>query len=399
MRRRSFMSSAIAIAATGALGRLYGCSVKETSDLAKLSEHTITSIETTSVKFDYPRLVGRNARLGLHGTGPTYQFRIIKTDQGASGWAESKQSEKEVSQLKKLIMGKRLDEVFDPARGILDLSLKPYDLALHDLAGRILDKPVYKMMGEEGSIFNDCYSGMIYFDDIEPLDNPPGIKKVLSNCQYDYDKGYRQFKIKIGRGNKWMEAEAGLQRDIEVTGAIHEQFPDVTLLVDGNNGFTPDTFIKYLEGIDDVPLMWIEEPFQESREGLEKLKAFLTKHNKDTYIAEGEAGFDKDFLLDLAADKLVDVFIPDIRSYGFTMWRNMMPELKKLGILTSPHAWGSPAKTNYTAHLATGMGNVLTIEGVTGTSKDLELSGYSLVDGKIKTCSKPGFGMDLLNLK
>ena len=55
--------------------------------------------------------------------------------------------------------------------------------------------------------------------------------------------------------------QAGLQRDIDVTRAIAKQFPDIEILVDGNNGFTVDQFIQYLDGIGDIPLFWIEEPF------------------------------------------------------------------------------------------------------------------------------------------
>ena len=47
-----------------------------------------------------------------------------------------------------------------------------------------------------------CYSGMIYFDDLTPFYNKPaGVDIILKECQFDYDLGYRQFKLKIGRGN------------------------------------------------------------------------------------------------------------------------------------------------------------------------------------------------------
>jgi L-alanine-DL-glutamate epimerase-like enolase superfamily enzyme len=272
----------------------------------------------------------------------------------------------------------------------------PYDIALHDLAGVILDKPVYELLGNAGKKSNKCYTGMIYFDDLEPAESPAGIDKVMENCQSDYDRGYRQFKVKIGRGNKWMEAEAGLARDIEITRLIAKTYPDCDVLVDGNNGFEVDQFLRYMRGIGDVKLFWIEEPFQEEREGLLKLKDYLEKHSPKTLIAEGEAGFDKEFLLELERDGLVDVFIPDICGYGFTKWRKLMAELRNKKILTSPHTWGSLLKSYYTAHLAAGMGNVVTIEGVTCDSGDIDLSGYKLADGMLRVADGAGFGMKLL---
>jgi len=38
-----------------------------------------------------------------------------------------------------------------------------------------------------------------------------------------------------------------------------KNFPDCDILVDGNNGFTADEFIKYLKGIEGIRLFWIEE--------------------------------------------------------------------------------------------------------------------------------------------
>lgn len=42
--------------------------------------------------------------------------------------------------------------------------------------------------------------------------------------------GYRSFKLKIGRGGKWMPFEEGLKRDIEVTRMVREFFPKAKFL-------------------------------------------------------------------------------------------------------------------------------------------------------------------------
>ena len=104
---------------------------------------------------------------------------------------------------------------------------------------------------------------MIYFDDLEPAGKPAGPDKILEECRWDYNYGYRQFKLKIGRGNKWMDKEKGIIRDIEITKLVHRNFPDCDTLVDGNNGFTIEEFIRYMEGIEGIKLLWIEKPFHE----------------------------------------------------------------------------------------------------------------------------------------
>jgi L-alanine-DL-glutamate epimerase-like enolase superfamily enzyme len=398
MQRRHFLRGALGAAFCAAARSIRAYARQDSADMTILSRHKIATVETRRVPLHYPRLVGRNARIGVHGRGPNLQIRVLRTDTGATGFGDSAGKDTAIQSSLQRLVGRRVSEVFDPSHGILDRELGPFDFALHDLAGKILDKPVYAMMGDHGPLQHDCYSGMIYFDDIEPLDDPPGIDRVLENCRQDIGLGYRQLKVKIGRGNRWMDPGPGMQRDIEVTRAIRQAFPEIAILVDGNNGFTPDRFLQYLEGLGDIELFWIEEPFQEEREGLQKLQDYLTVRKRKTYVAEGEAGFDQDFLTELAEDGLVDVFLPDIHGLGFTPWRHLMPQLKKRGILASPHAWGSFTKTCYSAHLATALGNTLTLEGVTCRSEQLDFRDYRLADGKLTTSPEPGFGMRLANL-
>lgn len=74
-----------------------------------------------------------------------------------------------------------------------------------------------------------------------------------------------------------------------------------------------------------------------------------------------------------------------------------MPLLKEQNTLASPHAWGSLLKTHYTAHLATGLGNVCTIEGVTCLSDEIDFGDYKIINGRLRVSEEPGFGMKLLS--
>lgn len=365
-------------------------------DEKELSQHTIDSVVFSRVKLNYPRLVGKNAKLDLHGNGPDLDICVIRTDQGAMGWASLRGSKKDAEQLVPQLIGKKVSELFLPKQGTLLGKNIAFDMALHDLAGVILQKPVYEMLGRKEPFITKYYSGMIYFDDLEPKDNPAGIDKILEECRFDYGVGYRQFKLKIGRGHKWMPAAEGLQRDIDVTKAVAASFPDCEILVDGNNGFTSDDFIKYLQGVAGIKLFWIEEPFHETFADYKKLREYVQKEKLDTLLADGEADPDQQFLKQLFEQKLLDVQLTDIEGLGFTNWRKMMPELVKTGTQASPHAWGSLLKTNYTAHLAGGLGNTVTIEGVTSTSDDMDLTAYSIKNGKLIPPNLPGFGMQLL---
>ncbi len=399
MKRREFCRSAVA----GSLA--LGLSTRAFAADSRLQQHRLAAIEFRAVKLPWPRHVGRNATKGHHGHGPTISACILKTDQGAVGWGHHQSSRKDAEALRERVIGQPVAAVFDPARGILDDALHPLDIPLHDLAGHILGQPVWKMMkgdagrGQQGDepFVTKVYSGMIYFDDLDPPDKPAGIDKVLENCRWDYEHGYRQFKIKIGRGHKWMAADAGLRRDIDVVRAVHDAFPDAELLVDGNNGFTVETIIQFLQGIDGVPLFWVEEPFHETVADWRKLAAWMKDHGyRDTYRADGEAMTDFDVLAELEADRTLTLRLDDICGYGFTRWRRLMPGLKQRRIAASPHTWGSGLKTVYTAHFAAAEENHPTLEGVTCLHDEVDFGENRIVDGRFQPSSQPGFGLTLL---
>ena len=293
----------------------------------------------------------------------------------------------------------------------LDQMLGALDKALHDLAGNILGLPVWKLIGAAGPRETLLYSGAIYMEDVWPPDAPRGIPAVLAACQQDYDTGYRAFKLKIGRGFKWMPRQEGLQRDIEVTHAVKERFPDCRILVDANDAFTVDEAIKYVRSIADCDLHWIEEPFEEDYDGLKRLKDAMARVGCRALIADGErrkrqakpltrhGGYVEEFtdrLYRLAEAKLVDVFVLDLGIVGFTRWRKLMPELTRAGIKASPHLWMWTPRTYYCAQFAAGVGNVCIIEGIPGRASGIDYSAYSITDGKLVVPDIPGFGLKLV---
>ena len=194
-----------------------------------------------------------------------------------------------------------------------------------------------------------------------------------------------------------MPLNEGIKRDIEVTRTIAKAFPDCEILVDGNDGFTSETFIRYLDGISDVKLFWIEEPFRETVRDYSETKKWLDANYKfKVLLADGEANPDFQLAMDLAQAKLLDVYIEDLIGLGFTKWRKLNPDLKKKGILSSPHCFGDLLKSYYTSHLIAAQGNAPTIEGVTCSSNEVDFGDYKMNKGKIVPSQASGFGMKLL---
>ncbi len=399
MIRRQFIQQVIKGSASAiALGSSLNSSAADWLYADELANHTIADISYTDVQLKWPRFVGKNGRRDIHGHGPRVSVCTLTTNQGAKGWGMNGRRDAEsIAYLK----GKRVSEVFHPSAGVTDARALGFDVPLHDLAGVILRKPVYELLGQKKPILTKCYSGMIYFDELEPKEGPVktlanGLDLLLENCRHDYELGYRQLKLKIGRGNIWMPKQEGLNRDIEVTKLVAKTFPDVEILVDANDGYTADTTIAYLKGIGDIPLFWMEEPFAETVADYQKLRSWTKANKPKMLLADGEADPKQELLRELEEKKLIDVHLTDMIGYGFTPWRKLMPELKKMGILASPHAFGELLKSYYCSHLAGGLGNTVTIEGVPATCEDIDFGKYKIEKGKFVPSPDPGFGMTLL---
>lgn len=360
-------------------------------DLARLADERLTAVEPSSLAVRYPRTVGRNARLGSHGAGFSTTAITLRTHSGHSGWGLAEGSTGELQQW----VGRPVGDLFDPAVGILDAAAAPLDFALHDLAARILALPAHELLGGRGGRRVSCYSGAIYFDDLDPEDTPRGIAAVLANCAADWAAGYRAVKLKIGRGYRWMERRAGFARDIDVTRAVREAYPSARILVDVNNGYTPAETVEYLQAVSDCELFWIEEPFHEETAGLSLVREYLLESGSRVLVADGEFEPDEQQILELARRGLVDVLLMDVNSYGLTAWRRVMPILAEIGVAASPHAWGQPVKTAYAAQLAAGLGNVLTVEGVPGSTDGVDAEAFTMQDGAITVPETAGFGLVL----
>ena len=402
MIRRDFLIKS-GILSTGVLltGKSILTSCTGSGKYRELAKHNIDKVEFGHINWSWPRFVGKNGRIGRHGQHHRLNVVQLHTDQGASGWGAAAHGKgKDKEELASLITGKTVDQLLNPETGILADNYLPFDFALHDLAGIILDMPVYKMLGSKGPKTTPVYSGMIYFDELEPEENPGGLNNLLKNCHWDYDYGYRMLKAKIGRSGRWYPHDEGLALVIEVIKLMREEFGDrVEILVDANDAYTLQDSIDFLKGIEGIPLYWFEEPFVETYEEGRQLKEWMMANGReDTYYADGERNPDFDVCMRLGREGLMDVYLADIVGLGFTPWRNLMPSLIETGMLTSPHGWGTMIKTHYITHISSGMGNVCTVEGATIMTEDADLGNYPIKDGKITVSEDPGFGMKLINL-
>ena len=199
------------------------------AEKAKLAAVEIADFGLERVVMKFPRPVGRNAFKESHGKGPVVYFSVLKATDGRQGIGQvlkPKVNKENLHEFKAMTKGKRLTDFLDPKTYLVKPEYRDFDICIYDLVGIVVNKPVYKLFGKPASHKIHYYTGMTYFDDLDKDNKEEGMKYLLDNCRYDYSLGYRSFKAKIGRGDKWMGHDEGLARDIEVVRMIHENFPD-----------------------------------------------------------------------------------------------------------------------------------------------------------------------------
>lgn len=372
-----------------------------------LSDHTLADVDFHRTTRRYPRPIGWNAKIGPHGQNRDLIACVLTTDQGATGWGYCGENEEEIRQF----IGRPISDLIDPDVGT-PLEARCLDIALHDLAGKILDLPVWKMLGGKGGQTVPIYTGAIYFDDLNPNGDDIGLDAIIASCEQDAADGHAHFKLKIGRGFKWMDKEVGDARDVEVTKLVREHYPDAKILVDANDGYTPEGICTYLEKAASCDFYWVEEPFEETQQGLTLLRSTLDRVSPHTLVADGEArpaertvdppgpygkwsGDHLEELYALCERNLIDVLLMDVGATGFTAWREIMPRLLAIGAQGSPHAWSEPFKSYYAAQIGGGYGGVPIVEGVPGHVDGVDASDYVIKDGLLTLPDTPGFGMNL----
>ena len=187
----------------------------------------ITRIEAAEIIGKRPRVIGLNSHKGPHGRLVYEPAVRIHTDAGIAGWGWSKATKRDAE----AFIGANVADLFNLDTGTIQSALI-FDIPLWDLAGQLIDKPVYKLLGDQGPDLVPVYDGSIYIDEIDlATGRDEGVGPMLNAVRMGMATGFRAFKVKVGRGFKWMNEHAGMRRDIEVLFAIRDLVgPNIKLL-------------------------------------------------------------------------------------------------------------------------------------------------------------------------
>ena len=368
----------------------------------------ITRITLAPIQGRFHKFVTMNA-YDTVPKGHTYGNTLVRvaTDQGVEGVGVMSYSAPDDAYLRAIrsLLGVNPLDVYSISAGrivgraaafraLLD-SYEHLDGPLFDLIGKLQGKPCWQLLGDSVRERVEVYDGTLYFSDIWFRDR--GVRAVVEEAEEAVKRGYRGLKFKLGRGSKWMEREAGLQRDIEVVKVVRKAIgPSIKILIDANDGYRGhfEDAWKLLNETQPDRLYWAEELLPEDVGQYQELKVRMQKAGIKTFIADGENMLHaSEFVPYLKPQRLVDVLQIDIRRAGFLGNLEMAKLGELAGAVSVPHNWGSQVGLLMGLHLAKAVPSVIAAEDDRSTCDVLIAEGYEFTQGAYVVSNAPGLGL------
>jgi L-rhamnonate dehydratase len=353
---------------------------------------SLDKIEWAMLPGERPREAGCNARLGVHGKFPA--VRIAKVEIGGiTGFGISRISKEAASEL----VGASAADIFEPS-GAVAPKFRALEFPLLDWLGKVAGKPVYRLFASDeaavaGGLKVNCYDTTLYFDDLHISNEAEAVQFIKREAQEGFERGQRNFKIKVGRGARWMDMREGMSRDIAIINAVREVAgPAGHIMIDANNGYNLNLTKEVLLATAESRLYWIEEVFHEDNVLYEDLREWMNKNGLSVKIADGEGQADPR-LMDWAKAGIVDVVQYDIIHPGFSAWLEIGAKLDKWGKASAPHSYGNIFGNFAGGHLAAAIQGFQFVEWDPADVQGLDSSAYQVKEGTIQIPELPGFGL------
>ena len=251
------------------------------------------------------------------------------------------------------------------------------DLALWDLKGKILDQPVFSLLGGPVRKSITCYATS---DDLD----------------WSQELGFTKFKIT--NPSHYSEGDAGIKAVVEHVAQARAQIGiEHDLMINPVMSFNVEFAQRLLEELRPYHLRWLEEPLTPTdNEGLARLR----RSAPWVAIATGEDHHGRHVFLDLVEKRAADILQPDLK------WGGGLTEAMKVhtigeaaGIATVPHGG---ANDPFGQHFAMAATESPMAEYWLGTDPGIPLADTTRipgtvtpVNGKIVPSPEPGFGMQI----
>lgn len=327
--------------------------------------------------------------------------------------------------LKPLVIGRDSDEISDAWSAmylsgywrngsVLNNAIAGVDQALWDLKGKILERPVYDLLGGRVRKNLETYVHV----------NGGSTSEILERISKLQIHGFKNFRIQAslrgvasyGAGLSF-ESKYGIQtrqdyrlnlnqdpwdEDLYISTTlqflkdVRKSKPEIGIIHDIHERISPHQAISMAREVEELNLIFLEDPF--APEDLEYLRQMKTLSR--TPIAIGELFTSAHEYLRVISERWVDYVRCHITQIGgFSPALKLANVADGFGVKTAWHGPGDLSPIGHAAHMHLGaLANNFGIQEIYlpgSNSEKVFLGAPEIVDGKIEINERPGFGIDM----
>jgi L-rhamnonate dehydratase len=265
--------------------------------------------------------------------------------------------------------------------GVVLHAMSGVDMALWDILGKAVGKPVHKLLG--GSFCSDAraYASMLM---------PDTVGEVRRSVDHYVSQGFTAVKLGYGPLGRHV------RRDIELAAAAKEAAgSDVEVMIDIGHGYTLKMAMQPAKQFEDLGIYWMEEPLPpEDLDGYRRLC-----DSTSLRIAAGEQDVGRWTFRRLIWDAHLDVIQPDIsRVGGMTEAKRVAYMAHEANRLCVPHAFRTGVLVAASLHLIAAIPNSTFLEfSVTESAlrRELLTQPFKVVNGRVAVPTQPGLGIEI----
>lgn len=252
--------------------------------------------------------------------------------------------------------------------GLAVVGMSAIDTAVWDIVGKALGKPLVHILGAHTDRVPTYASGGLWLTD--------DLRALAQEAEEYVAQGYRAVKMRLG----WER----MADDLAAVRAVRDAIgPDVALMADVNQGWTPEYTIRIGRHLEAFDLYWLEEPIPyDDLDGHARIAAAL-----DTPIATGERAYAPQGIRTLIEHRACDIVMADVqRVGGVTGW---------MRAAALAEAWNLPICSHLfpeiNVHLIAAAPTACYLESMPWASA-LFQEPLALVDGTTPIPDRPGLG-------
>ncbi|HET7572625.1 MAG TPA: mandelate racemase/muconate lactonizing enzyme family protein [Gaiellaceae bacterium] len=281
------------------------------------------------------------------------------------------------------------------SRGLASTIASGVDMALWDIKGKVLGRPVHDLLG--GAVR----------DSVALYTHPGGAswQETVERAARLASEGWQGFKFDPFAGSgprvtSYLDGElskAAIHDAARLIEEVREGVgPDVEILIDFHGNYNVTTALRCIRALEPYDITWFEEPLQpEHTDGLRQLRA-----QTDAPLCVGERHYTRWDFLPILRDGLANFLMPDV------CWTGGISELRKIATMAetyavpvAPHGALGPLQAIAGSHAMLVTPNFFRLEilgpGWLELYAEATNDALDIREGQLYLSDRPGLGVEL----